>query len=53
MEANGLAFGLEGGSETTPPCCCHPTTHGLFRSAHLSCLGIFRVIKIVEKTPLR
>jgi len=20
MEANGLAFGLEGGSETTPPC---------------------------------
>jgi hypothetical protein len=24
MEANGFAFDLEGGSETTPPCCGIP-----------------------------
>ena len=40
MEANGLAFDLEGGSETTPPCCHYPlakfipaaTTHALAKT---------------------
>ena len=35
MEANGLAFCLKGGSETTPPCCHHANIYLQYRHSPL------------------